>query len=107
VALKAEKIKAPKNEGNLVSMPNQVSYDNVPFISNLEHLGLSVGKDEVSTSNALIELTKAIQSGAGEAKNMTNRGMFGKNMTNRGMFGKKLPGNGFEKKVVRHLYGNL
>jgi hypothetical protein len=68
VALKAEKIKAPKNEGNLVSMPNQVSYDNVPFISDLEHLGLSVGKDEVSTSNALIELTKAIQSGAGEAK---------------------------------------
>jgi hypothetical protein len=37
VALKAEKIKALRNEGNLDSNPTLVSYDTASFIPNLEN----------------------------------------------------------------------
>jgi hypothetical protein len=41
VALKAERLKALKNEGNIVSQPDVFSFDNVPFISNLGVVGIS------------------------------------------------------------------
>jgi hypothetical protein len=68
VALKAEKIKELKNEGNLDSTLTHVSYDNTSFIPNLENLGISDGNYESSTSQALIELSSAIHACTGVNK---------------------------------------
>jgi hypothetical protein len=50
VALKAKRLKALKNEGNIVSQPDVFSFDNVPFISNLAVVGISLGSDDSSAA---------------------------------------------------------
>jgi hypothetical protein len=50
VVLKAERLKASKNEGNIVSQPDVFSFDNVPFISNLGAVGISLGSDDNSVA---------------------------------------------------------
>jgi hypothetical protein len=59
MALKAEKIKAIKSEGNLDSTPASVNFDTVSVIPNLEHLGIALGSDESSAPQALLELRKS------------------------------------------------
>jgi hypothetical protein len=61
VPLKAEKMKVFKNEGNSNFRTSRVSFDNVPIVPNLEHLGISLGNDEGSSSLGLLELTRAVQ----------------------------------------------
>jgi hypothetical protein len=61
VPLKAEKMKVFKNEGNSNFRTSRVSFDNAPVVPNLEHLGISLGNDEGSSSQGLLELTRAVQ----------------------------------------------
>jgi hypothetical protein len=62
VALKAERLKALKNEGNIVSQPDVFSFDNVPFISNLGVVGISLGSDDSSAALLIAEISKSVQS---------------------------------------------
>jgi hypothetical protein len=68
VVLKAEKMKLFKNEGNNNFRTSLISFDNVPIVPNLEHLGISLGNDEGTSSQGLLELTRAVQTCSGEAK---------------------------------------
>jgi hypothetical protein len=60
VALKAERLKAFKNEAKPDSPLSVVSFDNVSFISNLGDVGISLGTDDISTSKVLIEISKSV-----------------------------------------------
>jgi hypothetical protein len=62
VALKTERIKAIKNEGNIESTQASVNFDFVSFIPNLEHIGLALGTDESSSAQALVEFRKSLNS---------------------------------------------
>jgi hypothetical protein len=64
VARQAEQIKALRNEGNLDPTSVSISFDNVPFVDNLENLGIVVGADASSTNQSLLELRKAFQAEA-------------------------------------------
>jgi hypothetical protein len=62
VALKAQKLKVLKNEGNSDLSPPHVSFDNASMIPNLENTGTSFGNVDGSTSQGFLELTRAVQS---------------------------------------------
>jgi hypothetical protein len=61
VALKAERLKAFKNEGNTESRPDVFSFVNVPFISNLGAVGISFGTDGSTAALLLAEISKFVQ----------------------------------------------
>jgi hypothetical protein len=65
VALKAERMKALRNEGNPGSNPTIVPFNSASFIPNLEKLGIVVGLDENSRDEALLVLNRVVQAGSG------------------------------------------
>jgi ribosomal protein L32 len=73
VALKAEKMKVLKNEGNSDHRSTHVSFDNASMIPNLEHFGISFGNVEGNTSQGLLELTRVVQSCSGVANSFDKK----------------------------------
>jgi hypothetical protein len=54
-----------RQQGISVSNPSLVPFNSASFIPNLESLGIAVGLDENNRVEALLELNRAVQAGAG------------------------------------------